>query len=187
MSWVRLDDGFADHPKVLKVGPIGVAIHLWAMCYCARFLTDGLVPIEALVGCPWVSKKDARATAVRRLEGAGLWEAVEGGYQIHDFLAYNPDAASVKEKRAKAAERQARWRERQKARHNAVKPSFGNAVTNASPTPPPERGGSPLSLNGGAQADAAPPIDDFCFGCDEKRRLVDAIYCESCFPKVELT
>jgi hypothetical protein len=36
------------------------------------------------------------------------------GVQIRDYLAYNPDAASVKEKRRLNAKRQADYRERQR-------------------------------------------------------------------------
>jgi hypothetical protein len=30
---------------------------------------------------------------------AGLWDEVDGGYQVHDFLEYNPAATNVKERR----------------------------------------------------------------------------------------
>src|SRR4051812_9685997 len=116
MTWVRLDDGFADHPKVVSIGKTALAVHVWAICYSARHLTDGFIALGALSGCPWVSKRSALESALGRLEGAGLWERREGGFEINDYLDYNPTAAKVKEKRAASAERQQRWRDNQDKR-----------------------------------------------------------------------
>jgi hypothetical protein len=43
----RVSDGFPDHPKTL--GLTLEAIGLWTLagCWCARYLTDGYIPIEA--------------------------------------------------------------------------------------------------------------------------------------------
>lgn len=44
MAWVKLDDHFADHPKMAAAGPLAMLLHVKALCYCARYLTDGFVP-----------------------------------------------------------------------------------------------------------------------------------------------
>lgn len=36
MSWVRLDDQFADHPKVVGLSSDAFRLHVSAMCYCAK-------------------------------------------------------------------------------------------------------------------------------------------------------
>jgi hypothetical protein len=141
MTWVRIDDGFADHPKVVKIGTVALAIHVWAICHCARHLTDGRIAHEDLAGCPWVFKRSALRRAIGRLEGTGLWDACEGGWQVHDYLDYNPDAASVREERRRAAERQRRWRERQKQRRNGVTRAVTDKGRNASPDPTPKAWG----------------------------------------------
>ena len=41
MTWAKFDDQFPEHPKVRAVGPLGLALHTAAVCYCARHLTDG--------------------------------------------------------------------------------------------------------------------------------------------------
>jgi hypothetical protein len=48
MSWARLDDNIAHHPKILRAGP--EAAFFWVLCltYSQRFLTDGHVPDGAL-------------------------------------------------------------------------------------------------------------------------------------------
>lgn len=43
MAWVRIDDQFADHPKVKSVGIVGMAIQMASICYCNRYLTDGFI------------------------------------------------------------------------------------------------------------------------------------------------
>lgn len=50
MSWVRLDDGFADHPKIAALDDRAFRIHIWALCYSARHLTDGFLAQEVLDG-----------------------------------------------------------------------------------------------------------------------------------------
>lgn len=44
MVWVRLDDAILDNPKVIRVGPIGFALHVAAMTWCGRNCTDGFIP-----------------------------------------------------------------------------------------------------------------------------------------------
>jgi hypothetical protein len=177
MSWVRLDDGFADHPKVISIGKTALALHVWAICYSARHLTDGRIDLGVPSGCPWVSKRSALEGALGRLVGAGLWKPVDGGFEINDYLDYNPSAAKVREKRATAAERQRRWRDNQEKRlrrsSNGVTPS----PRNAHPDPAPKAG----------EKDAAPwgaslPLDD-CMRCGEVRPLRlanDLFVCQEC-------
>src|SRR5258708_5834180 len=100
MSWVRLDDGFADHPKVVGIGPAALAVHVWGLCYCARHLTDGFVPIDSLAGCSLVTTKAERERAVERLIRAKLWKRSRGGFRIHDYLEFNPAAEKVMKERA---------------------------------------------------------------------------------------
>ncbi len=175
MTYVRLDDAFADHPKIVGLGATALAVHVWALCYCARHLTDGLVDLSATKGCPWVSKRSALENALGRLEGAGLWEREAGGWRIHDYLEYNPNRAQVLEKRRLASERQARWREKVEQRRNGrSNASTGDAV-DASPSPAPkgagreERRARPL---GGAL------IVNTCASCGgEFEGHEDAVFC----------
>ncbi len=44
MPWVRIDEKFARHPKVMRAGPLGIAMQVSALCYCNEHLTDGFVP-----------------------------------------------------------------------------------------------------------------------------------------------
>jgi hypothetical protein len=96
MPWVRIDEEFPDHPKVLGAGPLGIAMQVAALCYCNRHLTDGFVPRSAarrlidLDGLG-VSAEDVIST----LLGVGMWSWVDGGYQIHDYEHYQPTREQV--------------------------------------------------------------------------------------------
>lgn len=129
MAWVRLDDSFAQHPKVMAAGPLALAMQVAGLCYCNRNLTDGFIPwAVARTLLSWemlgpdqeryrISVTDDTHTeeidsdyVIKRLVETGLWEEVPGGYQIHDYLQYQPSKAKVMAERAAAQERMARRR-----------------------------------------------------------------------------
>lgn len=92
MTWVRLDDHFADHPKILAAGPPAGWLYVCGLCYSARHLTDGFLATAQVRRLAEVRNPIALAD---QLVAAGLWEKVEGGYRIHDYLHYNPSRARV--------------------------------------------------------------------------------------------
>ena len=47
-TWVRLDDDFPQHPKVVQAGPLGFVMHVSGICYSNRYLTDGFIPSGVL-------------------------------------------------------------------------------------------------------------------------------------------
>jgi len=103
MAWVKLDDGFYDNPKILAVGLAAAGLYAAALSYAGRKLTDGFVPDVAV----WMltGGEEDGAELPKFLVNHGLWTVVPGGYQIHDFLEYNPPASKVKSDRAAAKER----------------------------------------------------------------------------------
>lgn len=103
MAWLKLDDGFAEHPKIEALSDLEVRIHIAAMCMSARNLTDGLISARdarALLG-----RIGGRKRNLEHLVEVGVWSETEEGWAINDYLDYNPSAEHVKEERAKAAER----------------------------------------------------------------------------------
>jgi len=98
VTWVRLDDNFPGHRKVLAAGPEAAWLHVEGLCYCAHQQTDGAIPDAALVKLTQFSKPKALKLAARLVE-AGLWERNGVGYAIHDYLDYNPSKKSLDEKR----------------------------------------------------------------------------------------
>lgn len=103
MTWLRIEDGTAEHPKI--VGLSDAAFRLWlnGLCYASRYSTDGFLPDSAVA--QW-----GRVKARSQLLELGLWTRNGAGYAIHDFLDYNPTKAALVAQRAGAAERKRRSR-----------------------------------------------------------------------------
>lgn len=102
MTWVRLDDGIYDHPKILAVSASDRLLYVWGLCWSSRHGTDGLIPASAL---PYLALfAGADNDAADRLVRAGLWHPLDGGWTVHDFTDYQPSAAEVAELRRKRAE-----------------------------------------------------------------------------------
>lgn len=102
MTWLRIEDGFVEHPKVIDLSDRAFRLHMAALCHCARNLTDGFLSERALrVTCALTS---ASRKHVVELRDVGLWLQLETGWEIKDFLDYNPDAQTVKELREKRRE-----------------------------------------------------------------------------------
>jgi hypothetical protein len=93
MAWVRIDDQFADHPKLRAVGAVGKAIQVSAFCFSNRFLTDGFLSFETANIIIRAETKERGWP--EKMVKAGLWDEAEGGYLIHDYLDYNPTKEEV--------------------------------------------------------------------------------------------
>lgn len=115
--WVKLDDGFTEHPKIVGLTDAAFRLYVELLCYAARNLTDGYVPRSAI---------RSRGRSVHRLVDQGLLDRAIGGYQIHDWHEWNPPADVLKLRRKGSAERQARHRASRRDR---------NAPRNAAPYP----------------------------------------------------
>lgn len=101
MPWVKLDDDFSDHRKIMAVGPLAAWMHVCALCYCARLLTDGFIPAAQVRKLADVDDATSLAALLVR---EGLWQSAEGGYRIHDYLEYNPSREQVEATKAVRAE-----------------------------------------------------------------------------------
>lgn len=96
MPWVRVDDGFAQHPKVVAAGPLAMAMQIAALCYCNRALTDGYVPrAVARTLLDWEPVGVTADSVIDVLVEHGMWEPMNGGYHIHDFTEYQPTKEQV--------------------------------------------------------------------------------------------
>lgn len=101
MAWARIDDNFFNHPKVRKAGKDAVIFHVAALCHSNAFTTDGFIADDMLqLIATQAFHKRADGYADRLVE-CELWERVEGGYLIHDFLKYNHSKTEVEEIRTK--------------------------------------------------------------------------------------
>jgi len=115
VAWVKIDDNFADHPKIASAGPLGMALQVAALCYCNRYLTDGFIPRAMAPRLVYFEGFAEPHDVITRLIEVGIWIEVEGGYRIHDYLEYQPSKADI-EATASSAERLAPRAARRKAK-----------------------------------------------------------------------
>lgn len=88
MSWVKLDDRFPDNPKIAKLSDSAVVAYVFGICYCARELTDGLIPAKRAQQFAGKRKTLLELTPE-------LWELTPDGFLVHDYLKYNPTRSQV--------------------------------------------------------------------------------------------
>jgi hypothetical protein len=104
MTWARIDENAPLHPKLIRAGCTAVGLWLAGVCYCNRLLSDGVIPAKDLpMLIPGISVRTAKR-AIRKLVSVGLWHERPGGYEVHDFLDYNPSRADVLARRAATKE-----------------------------------------------------------------------------------
>lgn len=113
MAWGKLDDGFYDNPKIVRIarqshGAVG--IHARAISYCAKHLTDGHIPAEVVQGFAPLQRDREQMVEVLIAERA--WYKSEDGYILHDYLDQNPSKEEVEAKRAEDRERKRKERAR---------------------------------------------------------------------------
>lgn len=173
MPWVRLDDQLPIHRKVAGLSDAAFRLHVSAICWSARNLTDGYVS-DAELG-DVTARVRTPARFAYECVGQEIWhfsgekcesekcpasvEKRTGGFVIHDYWQYQPTREQVLRDRKAAAQRQERWREKRNGGTNAVT----NAVSSPSP-PRPEgkRGGraapatARAAQNGSATRGSAP-------------------------------
>ena len=133
MTWVRLDDGFSDHPKVAALSDAAFRAFVTALCYCNKNLTDGLVP--ALI-----SKQITTRKSLAELLAVGMFERDGSNYRVHDYDQYQPSRESVISQRSATRERVSNWRGNRasNALGNGVTSDVGNGVSNTAPVPVPD-------------------------------------------------
>ena len=151
MPWFKLDDSFHSHPKVMAAGNEAVGLFVRCGTYAAQHLTDGFIPQQVVL----LYGSEALADT---LVEAKLWRRTRGGWQIHDYLNYNPSKQAVNNDRKNNADRQRRWQE---ARRNAVSNGAPNGVSNSAPTRPDPKPPNPPQAGGCPRHQRPRP------GCDE--------------------
>jgi hypothetical protein len=133
MPYLNIDDGMYDHEKVDQLSDAAWRLHVTAMMFCARNLTDGFVPIGQARRLTATAGDPEAAELVR----AGVWhdlgegcdkpECVEArtcpahgkakAYLIHDYLQWNHSRAWWDNRRREEAERKRKYRARKSGGH----------------------------------------------------------------------
>ncbi len=144
MTWLRIDDRFAEHEKVLGLSRSDRWTWVELLCYCARQSSDTVPPkVADLI-------KHVTPAFLARCASVGLLDRDEDGFlHVHDWAVYNNRDLT-------AAARQQRYRNAQNTvtRNGRVTAAGRNesdaprAATRArpDPTPTPTTKGSDVCL-----------------------------------------
>lgn len=102
MTWANFDDNFADHPKVSGLTDGAFRLHTSGILYCARYLTNGVVPVSQVPRLTPTYK----SAYVTELCGGGdpLWHLESDGYHIHDYLQWNRSREQILSERRRKSE-----------------------------------------------------------------------------------
>lgn len=95
MSFAQFHDGFYRNPKVRRAGSLGAWMWAASIGYASENLTDGFIPSHELAAlCSDLDTKPRLKVAAKLVE-VGLWEVVDGGWRIHDYLNWNLSKAAI--------------------------------------------------------------------------------------------
>lgn len=103
MSWLKLDDGFASHPKIGALSHYEFRVWLRLLCFCARYQDPSVDQVALNEVSGLTPARVARFSELCLLDREGP------AYVVHDWLSYQPRDAT-------GAERQAAWRARRNGR-----------------------------------------------------------------------
>ena len=109
MAWIKIDDSFPDHPKIVELSDKAFRVHISGLCYCGKYLTDGKVPMRIAARFA-----DDDVSILAELTTVGLWkeDLPNNGFVIHDYLTHQTSKEQVEHKRQTLRERQKRYREK---------------------------------------------------------------------------
>lgn len=108
MTWTRLSDDFFDRPHVLSLSRSARLLHVEALVWCNRALTDGRVPVAALHRLTDSPELDAD---LAELQAAELWKLDEDEVWLVDWTDQE-SAETVRKRQAVSAAKQQRYRDR---------------------------------------------------------------------------
>jgi hypothetical protein len=146
MAWLRVDDRFTEHPKFAGWSPAERWDWLALLCYCARYRTQGAIPLDAsllpaLHSAPANKQSQGSRSLLAKAVAAGLAEQTPAGFQVHDWNDYNPaDSTAAERKRRQRVRDAERDADRDPDRDNGRDETVTRARARArGPVPSPER------------------------------------------------
>ncbi len=193
-TWVKLDDDFFDHPKVIGLSLVAVHVHLRAICWCSKHLTDGRIPLAVVESWSVRRWRDAIDSLVDR----GLWERptvdlgstygrptvrdpkVDEWFQIHDYLDHQrsaEDARNIKAKRAAAGAKggQAKAAKAKQTPSKVLEAGLAEKRREDSPSSPPQISGEQPTTKAayGGEEELTRAVLEHMARCDLDRARAD--------------
>jgi hypothetical protein len=171
MPWVRLDDHYFTHRKTAGLSKDAKLLDLAGMTFSAGELRDGVLTDKDIRIIAAQVDVEHLKDCLHELELAGRWRHTPDGWEIHDYLDYNPSRAQVLRDREAGAERVRNFR----SKRNAVTEGVTNGVSPGSPGPGSFNPGSGSGSGSGPGSRAAARAREadpsrFCSACREPLR-----------------
>lgn len=88
MAWVKIDDQAPRNEKLLRAGPAAAWLWLCGIAHGQAQMTEGFIA-DISLSTIGVTGADRSRKLAEVLVSCGLFERVEGGYQVHDYLEHN--------------------------------------------------------------------------------------------------
>lgn len=139
--WVRIDDGFATHPKVVVAGPLPALIQIRAICYASQHKTDGMIPDGVvhlfLEGFKALGFSADPVEWGNVMVVSGLWEREDNKcYRIHDYLDWNvskDEYNTMRKQKSLAGQKgmKSRWGKRSQRITPVISPVITPVITDA--------------------------------------------------------
>lgn len=139
---LKFDDQFPIHRKVSGLTDAAFRLHVEAIFWCARNLTDGFIAQDDLDSVSRYRRPEGYVTELVR---RGAWDVVEDGWQIHDFLVWQDSrdkVLRVREQRRKAGSVGGLRSGESRRSKPAAKPKQGASRSVEPRAPRPPTGGS---------------------------------------------
>lgn len=99
MTWFKVDDQLAFHPKTIAAGNAAMGLWVRAGSWASAQLTDGYITGEI------VPILGAKKTDIERLVTSGLWIPNGRGFRFHQWEERNPRREEVQEARTSKSAR----------------------------------------------------------------------------------
>lgn len=145
MTWFRVDDKFAFHPKAVRAGNEAVGAWVRLGAWSSDQMTDGEIPTDIAMVIA-----NGKQDVLDQLVTARLLVPVEAGYQMHDFLDWNPSAKQLKRQRKADAERKRGLRAPSGKRPAGLRSESGSPDPDPDPDPRSQKEDPPVAPPRGA-------------------------------------
>ena len=96
MTWIKLDDQFLDHPKIVRAGESAAFLFVAGLLYCSRYLTDGVIPKAAIGRLTEHPDRELSAAALVR---ENLWLDEGDSWRISQYTDYQRSRTDVERSR----------------------------------------------------------------------------------------
>lgn len=105
MSWIKLDIGMPNNPKVLGISDKGFRIYIESICYAGSYMTDGIIPLAYV-------KKNLAEDVIDELVTRNLWKVTGEKIEIVNYMEHQTPKDEIEKKRESGRKRQERYREK---------------------------------------------------------------------------